>query len=104
MMRTGDVEANLVVLNEGFRLPFLEDLIARKLAGPEQSTLNEDDVSFHQAEVRRLRGALQAAQEASPLPDVPSEATRAALNDLLVRLRLGEGERHQPGPSPKVSR
>jgi hypothetical protein len=31
---------------------------------------------------------LQAAHDASRLPEVPSEQTRAALNDLLVRIRL----------------
>jgi hypothetical protein len=36
-----------------------------------------------------LRGALQAAHEASQLPEVPSEETKTALNDLLVRVRLG---------------
>ena len=41
MMRTGEVEANLVTLNETFRLPYVDDLIARKLAGPEQGTLDD---------------------------------------------------------------
>jgi len=31
---------------------------------------------------------LQAAHEASTLPELPSDETRAALNDLLVRVRL----------------
>ena len=37
LMRTGQVEANLVRLNEIFRNPCISDLIARKLAGPEKS-------------------------------------------------------------------
>ena len=89
LTRTGEVEANLVTLNDEFRLPYIADLIARKLAGPEKSALNDADVSFHQAEYERLRGELQAAHDASPLPEAPSEETRAALNDLLVRVRLG---------------
>jgi predicted nucleotidyltransferase len=92
LMRTGQVEANLVTLNEEFRLPYIADLIARKLAGPEDlavgQVLNDADVSFHQAEYERLGGELQAAHDASQLPEVPSEDTRAALNDLLVRIRL----------------
>jgi len=88
LMRTGEIEANLVTLNETLRLPYLSDLVARKLAGPEQSTLNDADVTFHEAEYQRLRGELQTAHEASRLPEVPGEPTRAALNDLLVRLRL----------------
>ena len=39
LMRTGEVEANLVMLNEDFRLPDIADLVARKLAGPEKSKL-----------------------------------------------------------------
>src|SRR5262249_18852801 len=41
LMRTGEVEANLIRLNEEFKLPFISDLIALKLAGPEQSTLDD---------------------------------------------------------------
>jgi predicted nucleotidyltransferase len=88
LMRTGEVEANLVTLNEEFRLPFIADLVARKLAGPEKSTLDDADVSFHQSEYERLRGELQAAHDATRLPEVPSEETRSALDDLLVRVRL----------------
>jgi hypothetical protein len=88
LMRAGEVEANLVTLNEEFRLPHITDLVARKLAGPEKSVLNDADIAFHESEYQRLRGELQAAHEASKLSELPSEATRAALNDLLVRVRL----------------
>ena len=91
LMRTGQVEANLLTLNVTFRLPFLPDLIARKLAGPEQSTLPDADLAFHETECQRLRAELQAAHAASPLPELPDEATRAALNDLLIRIRLSAG-------------
>src|SRR5690606_8846816 len=74
LMRTGEVEANLVTLNEEFRLPYINDLVARKLAGPEQSTLDDADIAFHEAEYQRLRGELQAAHEASRLPELPSDA------------------------------
>ena len=82
------IEANLATLNEEFRLPFITDLIACKLAGPEQSTLPDADIAFHEAEYQRLRSALQAAHDASQLPEAPSAETRAALNDLLLRVRL----------------
>ncbi|MFN0075724.1 MAG: DNA polymerase beta superfamily protein [Prosthecobacter sp.] len=88
LMRTGVVEANLVTLNETFRLPYLPDLIDRKLAGPEQGTLDDGDLAFHQGEYERLRAELQAAHDASTLRELPEETTRAALNDLLVRVRL----------------
>ena len=35
-----------------------------------------------------VRKELQAAHEDSPLPELPGEEARAALNDLLLRVRL----------------
>ncbi len=91
LMRTGKIEANLVTLNDSFRLPYIPDLVARKLAGPENLSvgqLPESEVAFHETEYQRLRGELQAAHEASTLPELPSDETRNALNDLLVRIRI----------------
>ncbi len=86
LLRTGEVEANLPALNREFRLPYLDDLVARKLAGPEQSTLGAEDVARFSDEYQRLLRALEEAALASPLPEEPS--ARAALNDFLVRVRL----------------
>jgi predicted nucleotidyltransferase len=86
LMRTGKVEANLVTLNEVFRLPQIPDLVAKKLSGPELSTLADDDVSFHESECQRLLAKLNEASVISHLPEMPSGS--AALNDLLVRVRL----------------
>src|SRR5579859_7627339 len=86
LMRTGEVEANLVRLNELFLLPYIPDLLARKLGGPEKGLLPDADLALHTAEVARLRAALEAAHLASRLPAVPT--VHAALNDLLVRVRL----------------
>ena len=86
LMRTGEVEANLLRLNESFRLPYVDDLVQRKLAGAEQSAIGETDFSFHLSEYQRLRGVLQIAFEASALPQFPS--AQPPLNDLLVRLRM----------------
>lgn len=88
LMRTGEVEASLVKLNEDFRLPCVAELVARKLAGPEKSTLDDADMAFHEKEYQRLRGELQTAHEQSRLPELPDDRTRVALNDLLVRVRL----------------
>jgi len=87
LMQTGEIEANLLHLNDRFKLPQIADLVARKLAGPELATLPDDDVDFHTREYERLRAELEAAHAASTLPETPAGA--AALNDLLVRLRLG---------------
>ena len=86
LMRTGEVQANLLTLNEAFALPFVPDLVARKHAGGEQSTLADADVEFHRAQYVRLRGELEAARDASTLPEAAS--ARPALNDLLLRLRV----------------
>jgi len=88
LMRTGVVEANLVRLNEEYRLDFIPELIARKTAGEEQSTLTGVDMAFHGAEYERLSARLEAERDGTTLREKP--ASRAALNDLLVRLRLGE--------------
>ena len=87
-MRTGQIEANLLHLNDEFRLPYIQDLVARKLAGPEKSVLPDADIAFHEAEYQRLVRELEAAQEMSSLPETPS--ARPALDDLLVRIRLGK--------------
>jgi predicted nucleotidyltransferase len=91
LMRTGMVEANLVTLNESFKLPYIADLVARKLAGPENLAaghISDSELAFHETEYQRLREVLQSAYDASQLPELPSEGTRAALEDLLVRVRL----------------
>jgi predicted nucleotidyltransferase len=87
LMRSGEVEANLVRLNAEFKLPYISELIERKLAGPEQSALSDVDVDFHRREFERLRDLLEDAHRETSLPETP--AGRAALNDLLIRLRLG---------------
>ena len=87
LMRTGEVEANLSTLNKDFRLHYVADLVAGKLAGPEKSSLADADIAFHESEYQRLRADLQAAHEACKLPELPSADTRAALDDLLVRVR-----------------
>jgi hypothetical protein len=93
LMRSGEIEANLLKLNEEFRLPYIADLVARKLAGPEKSTLEDADIAFHESEYQRLRGELQVAHDSSQLPELPSDKTRNALNDLLVGIRLRSATR-----------
>ena len=86
LMQTGEIEANLLRLNETLRLPYVDDLMQRKLAGPEHSTLQDADYAFHLSEYQRLRSILQAAFETSGLPETASGQPQ--LNDLLIRLRL----------------
>lgn len=81
------MEANLVRLSEQFRLPYVDELIALTLAGPEKGTLEANDFPLYEREYHRLRTALELACEESPLPELPS--CRDELNALLVGLRLG---------------
>lgn len=89
LMQTGEIEANLLTLNESFKLPYIPDLIERKVAGHEQSILEDINVEFYQREYDRLYQELLTASESSWLPIAPS--AKNALNDLLVRLRMANG-------------
>jgi predicted nucleotidyltransferase len=86
LMRTGEVEANLVHLNETAKLPYIPELIARKTGGSEKGRLDATDLTFYTQEYERLTKELEAAYENSTLPELPRAAK--ALNDLLVKIRL----------------
>lgn len=86
LMRTGEIEANLLHLNEEARLPYLPELIAQKQEGPEKGTLSAADLALHQQEYERLTWELEEARERSQLPE--QATAKDALNDLLVRIRL----------------
>ena len=86
LMQAGEIEANLLRLNESFKLPQLPDLIDRKIHGAEKETLTHADLAVHEQEFVRLREALEAAFHRSQLPERPSAGP--ALHDLLIRLRL----------------
>jgi uncharacterized protein len=86
LMRTGDVVANITVLNELFRLPEVDELVQRKREGAEKMRLADFEVALHERHFDRLEADLNAAHDRSQLPDEPT--TTAALNDFVVRLRL----------------
>ncbi len=85
LMRTGEIDANLVSLNAEARLPYVPDLIARKHAGGEDGALTPSEVESHRAEVERLTAALEEAGRATHLP--AETDVRDDLHDLLLRLR-----------------
>jgi predicted nucleotidyltransferase len=85
LLQTGEIEASLVRLNEDARLPYVDDLIARKTSGTEKERLSAADVAFYRAEYDRLMVRLIEAGDMSTLPDLPT--AHDALNDLLLRLR-----------------
>jgi uncharacterized protein len=85
LMRSGRIEANLLRLNEEAKLPYIGELVARKLAGPEQSGLHDADFEFHKSEYARHLSLLESEMGKSALPEAPSAG--AELSTLLVRLR-----------------
>lgn len=94
LLQTGEVEANLASLNEGARLSFVPDLIARKTAGSEHEVLSDSEKAFHYREFQRWRAKLELAGNQSALPQSPN--AQADLNDLLISLRLGRRQ-HREG-------
>lgn len=108
LMRTGQIEANLLTLNETYKLPYINDLVARKLGGAEKERLSDADLEFHAAEYDCLRAQLEMAHKASQLPEIPR--SKPAIHDLLVRIRLtSRHDAHLPHsqakslPSPSQS-
>jgi predicted nucleotidyltransferase len=89
LMRTGRIEANLLTLNKDSRLPYIGELVSRKIHGAERSKLETSEAEFHQAEYERLVAQLESEAVESKLPE--EAACQDALNDLLVRIRLRRG-------------
>jgi predicted nucleotidyltransferase len=86
LMRTGIVEANLLRLNEEFRLPYLEELVAQKKRGYEKDELAAGHgLDFYSREYLKLEEMLRTAAERSSLPREPGG--ELDLNALLLRLR-----------------
>jgi predicted nucleotidyltransferase len=86
LMRTGIVEANLIRLNEDRKLAYLPELIERKTRGAERQNLDSTEISFYASEYERLRQKLEDEASRTSLPE--SQTAKAALNDLLLRVRL----------------
>lgn len=87
-MKSGEVQANLCLLNESAKLRYVDELVDQKQTGAEKSTLDAADLAFYRAEYERLTKELELTYEESHLPEMPTG--RAALNDLLFRLRLND--------------
>ena len=84
LLRTGEVQANLVELNKSFRLPFVDELIERK-RDKERGELSGLDWEFHQSELARWERELDRAYDESRLPEA---APREELHRFLVDLRM----------------
>ena len=86
LMKSGEVEANLLQLNESFKLPFIDDLVQQKLDGAEKDPAKSIDLDFHEREYTRLLKLLEDESARSTLPEVAT--AKPELHDLLIRLRL----------------
>jgi predicted nucleotidyltransferase len=87
LMRTGEIEANIIKLNETFQFSYIPELIKQKIDGYEHGELAAGHgMEFYTKEYLKLEQMLADAAEHSHLPKEPSG--RAELNDLLIRLRL----------------
>ena len=86
LMRTGQIEANLSILNQQFKLSYIDELINYKANSREKATLPNNDIKFYGGEYKRLRKILEEETAISKLPI--SHDLKPALEDLLIRLRL----------------
>ncbi|MFJ6898368.1 DNA polymerase beta superfamily protein [Streptomyces hokutonensis] len=85
LMRSGELQAHLPTLVGEVGAPsYVTELIAAK-AEREHGAADIDHARV-QGDIERLHGELDAAQEASALPDAPS--TYDALHEFVVRIRL----------------
>jgi predicted nucleotidyltransferase len=90
VLQTGEIEANLVRLNESFKLPGVAELIARKVTGAEKGRLGPADLETHHPRLVQLEAQMAEAFEQSALPDEPT--TFDALDHYVVRARLELGQ------------
>ena len=81
-MQMGKVEANLVTLDERCRLPYIPELVERKISGTEHGILDDADIDFHEREYTQLVAPLESARGESYL--LETATCKLALNDLLL--------------------
>jgi len=86
LMRTGEVEANILKLNEHFQLPYIDELVRQKVAGYEKDELAAGHgMDYYTREYLKLEEMLKDAADRSSLPKEP--AGEARFNQLLIELR-----------------
>jgi uncharacterized protein len=86
LMQTGEIEANLMRLNEKYNLSYIPDLVERKVHGTERQALDAAEVTTYEREYDRLRSSLEQEASRTSLPECAT--AKPALNDLLLRVRL----------------
>lgn len=86
LMQTGEIEAHLGTLNDAYRRPEIDDLVARKREGAEKMKLDPGELDRHASLLDALERELDEAHARSRLPDEPM--TVRELDAFVVRLRL----------------
>lgn len=61
LTRSGEIEANLLALNQQFHLPYVSELVARKVSGSERGVLDSTERKIHASEYNRLVAELAQA-------------------------------------------
>lgn len=88
LARSGRVEANIVVLNETFRLDFIDELIGIKISA-EHGTLplSAHGREFYESRYEALYDELETELSDTTLPETLSRETEDRLKDWLFRVR-----------------
>lgn len=87
LLETGRLELNLWILKDHYRLTDVSSLILQKRGGQGDGLLTGVRLSVHQSMLALLGERLQTAYQDSRLPEYVSPETKAALSDLLLRIR-----------------
>jgi predicted nucleotidyltransferase len=88
IMKSGEIEANLVTLNADSRSAIIDDLIQLKKSGAEHETIDDTDLTHYENLYTKLVSDLETAHQACTLHDIVSRETRLELNELVVNVRL----------------
>ena len=83
-MKTGEIETDLNVLADEMGLTFVSELIAAKV---KEKVAFEFDIEEHLARLEDMEKQLDQAFESSTVRENPD---REPVNDLLVRIRMGD--------------
>lgn len=85
VMKNGEIQADLRVLNAEYGSSAIADLIVLKSQTREKITLDADQIPFQRAEFETLFQKLRDSENSSPLPAKSDSSSQ--LHDLLLRLR-----------------
>ena len=88
LMQTGEIESNLVTLNEMYPVPGLDELVEKKRSSAELTEISAAELAEHESRIIGLKLRLDQARDFSKLPEM-HDAFGAA-DSLLRDVRLGK--------------